>query len=151
MKAHKGVEILHSFLTSALAGDEQSTSCSNRLTPEKEPCCPLNRRLIGPHFHAIRFWRRKNFLLLLGFEPWAVYPAANRYTKSASKSLRFGVIVSVHSFLWLRRDTLSKTVCFYELFGRCFGSYWRRKEDVCNPHSIRHSRTFFQVNNVHVN
>jgi len=27
-----------------------------------------------------RFWRRENYLLLLGFEPWTIHPVARHYT-----------------------------------------------------------------------
>lgn len=50
-------------------------------------------------------------LLFLGFEPWTMYPIANRSTESATKSLSFGVIVSAHSFLWLRIGMLGGSNC----------------------------------------
>ena len=43
-----GVEVqFHSFLTLALDVAEWSTSHSGHLTRDKEPQCPLNRRLSG--------------------------------------------------------------------------------------------------------
>lgn len=65
---------------------------------------------MGP-ISAVDGSREGKHLLFLGFEPWTVYPVANRYTKSASKSLSFGVIVSAHSFLWLRIGTLGGSNC----------------------------------------
>jgi hypothetical protein len=49
IKAYKGIEAwLHSFLTSALDGDEWSASRSGRFALGKEPRYPFNRRLGGP-------------------------------------------------------------------------------------------------------
>jgi hypothetical protein len=50
IKTYRGVEArLHSFLTSAVDGDEWSASRPGRFDPGKEPRYPFNRRLGGPH------------------------------------------------------------------------------------------------------
>ena len=60
------------FLTSALDGDEWSTSRSTCLTPGKGPKYSLNRRLSVPHSRSELFGEDKNLLPLPGFEPRTV-------------------------------------------------------------------------------
>ena len=52
----KGVEVkLYSFLTSALDGEDWSTSRPGRFIPSEEPLYPLNRGLDGPQSWSGRF------------------------------------------------------------------------------------------------
>jgi hypothetical protein len=48
VKTYEGVEVeFHPFLTSAIDGSEWLASHSGRLSPVKEPRCPLDSRLGG--------------------------------------------------------------------------------------------------------
>ena len=62
------------ILTSALDGEEWSTSHPDRFTSRKEPWYPLNRRLSGPQGRFGRFGEEKIILHLLGFETRTVQP-----------------------------------------------------------------------------
>jgi hypothetical protein len=54
MKAYGGMDVyVHIFLTSVLAGGEQSGWCPSRFTPgEGTPQYPLDRRLGGPQIRS---------------------------------------------------------------------------------------------------
>ena len=96
-------------------------------------------------------------MILLGFEPWTVYPVANRYTESTSKSLRFGFIVSAHSFLWLRISTLGGSNCQKQFvvmnssIGTLVHIGAEKKLSITLILSDIQDFFFFQVNGVHVN
>jgi hypothetical protein len=58
----RGEVQLHSFLTSALGGDEWPNSRPNHFTLEREGWYPQNLRLGGPQSRSGRFWRRESLL-----------------------------------------------------------------------------------------
>lgn len=83
--SHTGVPVeLHSFLTMALGRGKQSTSCTGRFTPGKEPQHPLNRRLGG---HSGHFGYKKNpFPIRI----WTSYHPASKPV----------IILTMLSWLW---------------------------------------------------
>jgi hypothetical protein len=44
------------------------------LPQEKNPLCPLNRRLDGPQSYSADFGEEKNILYLPGIKPWIIQP-----------------------------------------------------------------------------
>lgn len=58
--------MLHSFLTSALYGDEWSDSLPGHLASWKEPEYPLTGGLAGRQSQSERYGGDKNIFLLLG-------------------------------------------------------------------------------------
>jgi hypothetical protein len=56
----------HSFLISALDGDELSTFGSDRLNPEGAHQYPWNKRLGGPQSRSGNFYRREKSPALTG-------------------------------------------------------------------------------------
>ena len=66
------------FLTSAIDGCEQITSCPSCFTHGTKHLYPLNRRLGGPHSHAGPFGEQiyVHLFALTGFKPQTVRPAA---------------------------------------------------------------------------
>ena len=63
---------LHSFLTSALEGEDWSTSRPGRFIPYEEPLYPLNRGLVGPQSWSGRFGIEKYIFPFPEFEPRVV-------------------------------------------------------------------------------
>jgi len=66
---------LLSFVTLALDGGQLNSSPVH-ITPEKEPWCPLNRRVSGPQTQSRRFGEEENNLPLGGFELWTLRSVA---------------------------------------------------------------------------
>jgi hypothetical protein len=59
---------VHSLLTEVPDGGEQSTLCSGRFTPTKQPQHALNRRPGGPQSWSRQFEEEKNLLHMTGAE-----------------------------------------------------------------------------------
>jgi hypothetical protein len=57
------------------------------LTPRKEPCYPLDRRLSGPQSRSGRGGEEKNSQPLPGLEPPIIQPVAQRYSAELSRLL----------------------------------------------------------------
>jgi hypothetical protein len=79
-----GAEVLlHSFLTSALDGDEWLTSHPDCFTPRKEPQYPLKRRMWGPQRWCVWFWEEISLLLQPDSNPDTCSSQLNHYTNWA--------------------------------------------------------------------
>jgi len=58
--------VCHSFSTSALGGDERSTTLPGRCTPGKEPRYSVNENLGGPQNQFGPLWRKMNIINNIG-------------------------------------------------------------------------------------
>jgi hypothetical protein len=66
------------------------------LSPGKEPCCPLNRRLDVSHSWYGHFGDEKNSLVPVRFEPWIIHPSQyTDYTSPAPEKYQIYVEINM--------------------------------------------------------
>ena len=65
MKAYSGRGGITPFITSAVDGDDCSTSCHGHFSPKKEKLYLLNRRKGGPHSRSGRFGEDEVIIIII--------------------------------------------------------------------------------------
>ena len=65
MKTYSGRGGITPFITSAVDGDERSTSCPGQFSPRKENLYPLNRGMGGPQSRCGRFGEEEVILIII--------------------------------------------------------------------------------------